>query len=334
MPSELRITDARSGKQTILPIQDSCMVELKQYCTEEDDDRNDSAPLLIYDPAFQHTAVIRSSICWVDGKKGELWYRGIPIEALVQNSTFTEVAHLLIYGHLPRNRFESDDWNAQISLHTQLHVNLQQLMRAFNYDSHPMGMFIATMAAMSTFHPEANPALQGPSIYNLENKKEGLELDSACGTDLFGESEEDSSAHFLVNKQIKRILGKAITVAAQCYRHRIGRAPNRPRNDLPYPANFLAMLDGMGEDDYQPHPTLVRAIDQLFIIHAEHEMNCSTAAMLHIGSSGVDPYSAVAGAAAALYGPLHGGATESVLRMLEEIKNPSNVYTKSKINLT
>lgn len=176
--------------------------------------------------------------------------------------------------------------------HTFLHSNLNGLMKSFNYDAHPMGMFISTMAAMSTFHPEAQPALEGSDLYSDEKMR---------------------------NKQIKRILGKATSVAANAYRHRIGREFNMPQNKLGYAENFLYMLDCLDDRDYRPHPTLVRALDKLFIIHAEHELNCSTAAMMHIASTKVDPYSAVSGAASALFGPLHGGANEAVLRMLEEI---------------
>lgn len=177
--------------------------------------------------------------------------------------------------------------------HTFVHSRLTELMKTFNYDAHPMGMFISAMAAMSTFHANANPALKG--------------------ADLFIQDPE------LMNKQIVRILGKAPTVAAAAYRHRIGRPYNLPQNHLDYTENLLYMMDRLAEDDYKPHPTLAKALDVMFILHADHEMNCSTAAMRHIGSSRVDPYSAVAGAAAALYGPLHGGANEAVLHMLEEI---------------
>lgn len=182
--------------------------------------------------------------------------------------------------------------------HTCLHVKVNDLMKSFNYDAHPMGMFLSSMAAMSTFHPEANPSLAGANIF--------------------------SNAR-LRNKQFKRIIGKATTVAANAYRHRIGREFNLPQNGMSYTENFLHMLDCLGEVDYKPHPVLVDALDKLFIIHAEHEMNCSATAMRLIGSSLVDPYSAIAGAAAALYGPLHGGANEAVLHMLEEIGTVENV---------
>jgi citrate synthase len=177
--------------------------------------------------------------------------------------------------------------------HTFLHVRVSELMQTFNYDSHPMGMFISGIAAMSTFHPEANPSLAGSDIFTRDKK--------------------------IRNKQFIRILGKVPTLAAMSYRHRIGRPFNMPQNNMTYAENFLYMLDHLTEDGYKPNPKLARALDILFILHADHELNCSTAAMRHIGSSLVDPYSAIAGAASALYGPLHGGANEAVVRMLEKI---------------
>lgn len=296
----LSVIDNRTGKHYDIPISHDSTVDATAFtrlvlsppnylrtATAEtvvgEGEETPAGAVLLYDPAYQNTAVAKSAICMVDGEAGKLWYRGIPIESLVEQSTFLEVAHLLIYGSLPTVA-QLADWHAQVMTHTALHVNLGKLMKSFNYDAHPMGMFISTFAAMSTFHPEANPSLHGSTIFG-----------------------NDPS---LVNKQIKRIIGKATTVAANAYRHRIGRDFNAPKNGLGYAENFLYMLDAMGESDYKPHPTLVACLDQLFIIHAEHEMNCSTAAMLQIASSGVDPYSAVAGAAAALFGPLHGGANE------------------------
>lgn len=284
----LSITDERTGRSYEIAISKDSTIEATAFSKLSltpnylAGDEGVEGSVLVYDPAFQNTAVIKSSICMVDGEEGKLWYRGIPIEVLVEKSTFVETAHLLIYGYLP-NADQLVDWESQIMTHTALHINLGKLMKSFNYDAHPMGMFISTFAAMSTFHPESNPSLQGTGIFNDP---------------------------MLVNKQIKRIIGKAATVAANAYRHRIGRDFNTPRNQLSYSENFLYMLDAMGEADYRPHPVLVECLDQLFIIHAEHEMNCSTAAMLQIASSGVDPYSSVAGAAAALFGPLHGGANE------------------------
>lgn len=251
----------------------------------------------LFDPAFRNTAVTRSSICWVDGEKGELLYRGYPIEQLVAKSSFLESAYLLIYGELP-NTAALTEWTRGIMTHTAVHVGLESMMRTFHYDAHPMGMFISSMAALSAFHADANPSLQTVDMY-------------------MGRS---PAATNYQNKQIKRILGKASTIAAHAYRHRIGRAFNLPQAGLGYVENLLMMCDAMGDGaTFRPHPTLVEALETLFIVHAEHEMNCSTAAMRHLTSSRVDPYAGVAGSAAALYGPLHGGANEGVLEMLQEI---------------
>ena len=229
--------------------------------------------LRVYDPGYQNTAVVRSSICYIDGDKGVLEYRGYPIEELAEKSTFLEVAYLLIYGELP-NKMQLAEWNDKVMRHTFVHSKLTEMMQTFNYDAHPMGMFISAMAAMSTFHANANPALNGADLY-IGNPT-------------------------LLNKQVVRILGKAPTVAAAAYRHRIGRPYNLPQNHLSYTENFLYMMDRLAESDYRPNPVLARALDIMFILHADHEMNCSTAAMRHIGSSRADPYSAVAGAAAGL----------------------------------
>ncbi|PJF18120.1 Citrate synthase [Paramicrosporidium saccamoebae] len=254
--------------------------------------------LRVYDPAFLNTAVVKSQVSYVDGERGILLYRGYRIEDLLKHSNYLEVAYLLIYGELP-DKLQAAGWEKQIMTHTYLHVKVNDLMKSFNYDAHPMGMFISSIAALSTFHPEANPSLAGANIF-LQDVK-------------------------LCNKQFKRIIGKATTLAANAYRHRIGREFNSPQNGLGYTENFLCMLDCLGEADYRPHPVLVDALDKLFIIHAEHEMNCSTTAMRLIGSSLVDPYSAISGAAAALYGPLHGGANEAVVHMLEEIGSVENI---------
>ncbi|KAJ1974899.1 hypothetical protein H4R34_004543, partial [Dimargaris verticillata] len=249
---------------------------------------------------FQNTAVAQSKITYIDGDKGILQYRGYDIAELAEKSSFLEVAYLLLYGNLP-TKTQFAEFNDEVMHHTFVHIQMANLMRSFNYDAHPMGMFISGMSALSTFHPEANPALNGSDMYIDDPRSR--------------------------NKQIFRLLGKAPTLAAYAYRHRIGRTNNQPRNDLSYAANFLYMMDQLSEEDYTPNPVLVRALDILFILHADHELNCSTAAMRHIGSSHVDPYSAISGASAALYGPLHGGANEAVLRMLEGIKDVSNVPT-------
>ncbi len=305
----LTIIDNRTGKEYTVPIINGHYINASEFSrikgqTDHVDGERDASHvceedgLMIYDPSFLNTAVTKSAICYVDGEQGLLLYRGYPIEELIQHSSYLEVAYLLIYGHLP-SRIQLSEWNQQIMTHTFLHVRLNGLMKSFNYDAHPMGMFISTMAAMSTFHPEANTALQGPDIYMKDDK--------------------------LRNKQIKRIIGKATSVAANAYRHRIGREFNMPQNNLSYAENFLYMLDCLENRDYKPNPILAEALDKLFIIHAEHELNCSTSAMRHIASTKIDPYNSIAGAASALYGPLHGGANEAVLRMLEEIGSVEKV---------
>ena len=291
----LTVLDNRTGKVFEFPIENNS-IEASHFKDLVEPGQDE--PLRIYDPAFQNTAVAKSAICYIDGDKGILHYRGYPIEELAEKSTFLEVAYLLIYGELP-TKPQADEWSHQIMRHTFLHFQVGQLMKNFNYDAHPMGMFISVMAGMSTFHAEANPSLTNTDLY-LKNEK-------------------------IRNQQIHRILGKAATIAASSYRHRIGREHNMPRNNLSYTENFLFMMDHLSEENYMPNPVLSKALDVLFILHADHELNCSTAAMRHISSSKVDPYCAVAGAAAALYGPLHGGACEAVLRMLEEIGSKENV---------
>lgn len=282
------LTDNDSG-QSVEIVAEGSMICAKQF---------ESLNIIVYDPGLRRTAACKSAISYVDGENGRLLYRGYSIEDLVQHCTYTEVAFLLINGNLPTER-EAKLWRRQVMTHTYLHVKMEDLMRAFNYDAHPMGMFISAMAALSTFHPDANPSLVKTNLF-LGNDENALEARS---------------------KQIFRILGKATTVAANAYRHRIGRAFNQPQNSMGYAENFLYMLDALGDntEGFRPHPVLVNALDKMFIVHAEHEMNCSTTAMHTIASTMVDPYSAIAGAAAALYGPSHGGACEGVLRMLERI---------------
>lgn len=250
-----------------------------------------SKKIRLYDPGYMNTVNCTSKITYIDGPKGILLYRGIPIEQLALKSTFLEVSYLLLYGSLP-SKSQLDYFSGRIMKHTYVHEDVKHMMKAFRYNAHPMGMMVSTMAAMSTLHPEANPALAGQQCYN----------------DLR-----------LRNKQIHRILGTIPTLAAFAYRHRIGRPYNNPAEGLGYSENFLYMLDKLSHVDYKPHPTLARALDILFILHADHELNCSTAAMRHLASSGVDVYTCVAGAIGALYGPKHGGANEAVLRMLEKI---------------
>jgi citrate synthase len=277
----LSITDNRTGKIYEVPIKDDTIraTDLRKIKVADDD-----FGLMTYDPGFMNTAACRSSITFIDGDKGILEYRGYPIAQLAEHSTYLETAYLLLNGELPTQK-ELDAWTFHITHHTILHENIKNLMDGFRYNAHPMGMLISTVAALSTFYPEAK------EIDNQEVR---------C-------------------KQIYRLIAKMITIAAFGYRHLTGMPFAYPDNDLSYPGNFLNMMFKMTEVRYTPNPTLEHALDVLFILHADHEQNCSTSAMRSIGSSQADPYSALAGAAAALYGPLHGGANEEVIKMLTEI---------------
>jgi len=283
----LTITDNRTGKQYEVPIEDGAIraTELRKIKTHEDD-----FGLLSYDPAFMATASCRSAITFIDGERGILEYRGYPIEQLAERSSFLEVAYLLIHGHLP-NRAELDEWTHEITIHTFVHENVKEFMQGFRYDAHPMGMLLASVGALSTFYPEANAI-------------------------------KDEKIRYL---QVVRLLAKMPTLAAFSYRHNRGMPYVYPDNDLSYPGNFLSMIYKMTELKYEPDPRLEHALDVLFILHADHEQNCSTSAVRSVGSSQVDPYSAVAAGVAALYGPLHGGANEQVLRMLRRIERKENI---------
>lgn len=285
--NSLTITDNRTGKTYELPIEHDTIraIDLRQIKVNAND-----FGMMAYDPAYLNTASCKSKITYIDGDKGILEYRGYPIEQLAEHSTYLEVAYLLIYGELPTKE-KLDYWNNRIMRHTYIHENLTESLKAFRYDAHPMSILISSLAALSTFHPEAKN-LGDPQVRQ---------------------------------KQIWRILGKLPTIAAFAYRIRIGRPFNYPDATLGYTANFLYMLDHMNERDYEVNPVLARALEVLFILHADHEQNCSTSTMRAVGSSRVDPYSAMAGAAAALYGPLHGGANEAVLRMLTEIGSVANI---------
>ncbi|HMK08230.1 MAG TPA: citrate synthase [Anaerolineales bacterium] len=288
MPRDtLTVTDNRTGKGYELPIEQGTIraMDLRQIRTGADD-----FGLMAYDPAFTNTASTRSAITEVDGDKGILLYRGYPIEQLCEHSTFLEVAYLILNGELP-SAVELKVWTDEILHHTFVHENIKELMQAFRYDAHPMGMFIATVAALSSFYPEA------AQVDDADNRR----------------------------YQITRLIAKVPTIAAFSYRHNRGLPYVYPNNDLSFPGNFLSMMFKMSEPVYRVNPALEHALDVLFIMHADHEQNCSTNAMRAIGSSRVDPYSALAGAAAALYGPLHGGANEAVLRMLAQIGDVRNV---------
>jgi citrate synthase len=260
-------------------------MDLRQIKVSEDD-----FGMLGYDPAFTNTASCRSQVTLIDGECGVLRYRGYPIEQLAEKSTYLETAYLLIHGELP-SPGELEGWTDSITHHTMLHENTKKLMDGFHHDAHPMGMLVSTVAALSTFYPEAR------DIYNTESRA----------------------------LQTYRLIGKMPTIAAYAYRHRLGLPYVYPDNELSYTGNFLSMLFKMMEPRYVVNPVLERALDVLFILHADHEQNCSANAMRSIGSAQSDPYVATAGAAAALYGPLHGGANEAVLRMLREIGSKDKV---------
>jgi citrate synthase len=283
----LTITDNRTGKQYELPIWEGTVkaIDLRQIKTGPED-----FGLMAYDPAFMNTASTKSAITFLDGDKGILRYRGYPIEQLAEKCTYLEVAYLILYGELP-NKSQLEQWTFDITHHTIVHENIKDLMQNFRYDAHPMGMFIATVAALSTFYPEAS------KIGDVANR----------------------------TVQIQRLIAKVPTIAGFSYRHSRGLPYVYPDNNLSYPGNFLNMMFKFTELNYEPDPVLEHALDVLFILHADHEQNCSTNAMRAIGSSKVDPYSAMAGAAAALYGPLHGGANEEVLKMLAQIGDVKNI---------
>lgn len=283
----LTITDNRTGKQYELPIEDETIkaMDLRKIKVADDD-----FGLMTYDPAFMNTASCKSRITFIDGDKGILEYRGYPIEQLAEKSNYLEVAYLLLYGELP-NESQLQEWTRNITYHTFINENIKKVIDGFHYNAHPMGMFEGTLGALSTFYPDAK------DIFNVETRW----------------------------KQIYRLIAKVPTIAAFAFRHRIGMQYAYPDNDLSYEGNFLNMMFKTTELKYQPNPVLERALSVLFILHADHEQNCSTHTMRSIGSAHTDPFSCLAGAAAALYGPLHGGANEMVLRMLNEIGSVDKV---------
>jgi len=283
----LTVTDNRTGQEFEIPIEEGAVraMEFRQMKVDADD-----FGLLAYDPAFTNTASCRSAITDIDGEKGILRYRGYPIEQLAQKSNYLETAYLLIHGELP-TRSQYVEWEHDITIHTFIHENMKKFMEGFRYDAHPMGMLVSSVAAKSTFYPEAK--------------------------EIF-----DEEVRLL---QIKRLIAKMPTLAAFAYRHSLGKPYVYPDNDLSFTGNLLNMLYKMSEGKYNPDPVLERALDVLFMLHADHEQNCSANAMRSVGSSHVDPYSAIAAACAALYGPLHGGANEAVLRMLNEIGNVKEI---------
>jgi citrate synthase len=283
----LSITDNRTGLKYDVPIEEGA---IRATALKDIKLRDDDFGLMAYDPGFMNTAACTSRITEIDGDKGILRYRGYPIEQLAEKSSFLEVAFLLIYGELPTED-QYRQWVHDITHHTLIHENVKKFIDGFRYDAHPMGILVSTVAALSTFYPDARDVLN----------RESREL------------------------QIRRLLAKMPTLAAFAYRHRLGLRYAYPDNDLSYCGNFLNMLFRMSDDKYKPNPVLERALDVLFILHADHEQNCSTSTMRTAGSSLADPYCAAAAATAALYGPLHGGANEAVLNMLREIGTVSAI---------
>jgi citrate synthase len=283
----LTVRDNRTGQEYELPITDGTIKAADLGKIRADDNQ---PGLAVYDPGFVNTASCRSAVTYIDGDKGILEYRGYPIEQLAEKSTFLEVAYLLIYGQLP-DKAQYDEWVHHITYHTFVHENVRSFMQGFRYDAHPMGMLMASVGALSTFYPESR------DISDMHNRE----------------------------IQIIRMIAKMPTLGAWAFRHAQGKPYVYPDNDLSYTANFLSMLFKMSEQKYDADERLVKALDVLFILHADHEQNCSTNAVRSVGSSQVDPYSAVAAGIAALFGPLHGGANEAVLRMLRRIGSLENV---------
>jgi len=283
----LTVTDNRTGQTYEIEITDGTVraMDFRQIKVDDDD-----FGLMTYDPAFTNTASCRSAITYIDGDAGILEYRGYPIEQLAEQSTYLEVAYLLVHGELP-NRKQLDDWTHEITIHTFVHENVKGFMQGFRHDAHPMGMLLGSVGALSTFYPDAN------QIRDPDNR----------------------------HLQTIRLIAKMPTLAAFAFRHAMGQPYVYPDNDLRYPGNFLNMMYKMTELKYEPDPRLERALDILFILHADHEQNASTSAVRNVGSTQVDPYSAIAAGIAALYGPLHGGANEAVLRMLRRIETKDNI---------
>ena len=283
----LTITDERNGKtyESAIDLGTVRAMDLRKIKNSPDD-----FGLMTYDPAFMNTASCKSSITYIDGDKGILRYRGYDIEVLAEHCTYLQVAYLLLYGELP-NAQQEKDWIWEITHHTMLHETTKHFIDGFRYDAHPMGILVSTLAALSTVYPEAK------DIHDPENRQ----------------------------KQIVRIIAKMATLAAYSYRHRRGHPYVYPDNDLSYTENFMNMLWRMTEPKYMASPVIARALDVLFILHADHEQNCSTSTMRMIGSAQTDPYLSMSGAAAALAGPLHGGANEEVLLMLDQIGSVKNI---------
>ncbi|XP_019084945.1 PREDICTED: citrate synthase 1, peroxisomal-like [Camelina sativa] len=295
LKGNLTIVDERTGKKYQVPVSEHGTVksvDLKKITTGKGD-----KGLKLYDPGYVNTAPVRSSISTTNGEEGTLRYRGYPIEELAEKSTYTEVTYLLIYGNLP-SKSQLADWQFAISQNSVVPQGVLDIIQCMPQEVHPIGALVTGMSALSIFYPEANPSLMGQGIYKSKE---------------------------LRDKQIVRILGQAPTIAVAAYLRKLGMPPVQPLSNLSFGENFLYMVKSMGNKSYRPNPRLARVLDVIFILHAEHEMNCSTAAARHLASSGVDVYTAVAGGVGAIYGPLHGGAVEATVNMLTEIGSVENI---------
>ena len=287
MPDTLTVTDNRTGATYEIPVEQGA---IRATAFEQMRAEGDDHGLLVYDPAFMNTASCTSHVTYIDGDRGILLYRGYPIEELAEHSSYLETAYLLVHGELP-TRTQAEAWVHDITIHTLVHENVKKFIDGFHHDAHPMGILVSTVGALSTFYPDA------ARIYDEEQRR----------------------------ISIYRLIAKMPTLAALAYRHSLGLPYNYPDNDLSFAANFLSMMFKMVEPRYAAAPEIEHALDVLFILHADHEQNCSTSAMRTVGSSHPDPYSATAAAVAALYGPLHGGANEAVVRMIERIGSVDHI---------
>src|ERR1022692_2862069 len=287
MPDTLTVTDNRTGATYEIPVEQGA---IRATAFEQMRAAGDDHGLLVYDPAFMNTASCTSHVTYIDGDRGILLYRGYPIEELAEHSSYLETAYLLVHGELP-TRTQAEAWVHDITIHTLVHENVKKFIDGFQHDAHPMGILVSTVGALSTFYPDS------ARIYDEEQRR----------------------------ISIYRLIAKMPTLAALAYRHSLGLPYNYPDNDLSFAANFLSMMFKMVEPRYAAAPEIEHALDVLFILHADHEQNCSTSAMRTVGSSHPDPYSATAAAVAALYGPLHGGANEAVVRMIERIGSVDHI---------
>ncbi|KAK7033195.1 citrate synthase [Favolaschia claudopus] len=304
----LTVRDNRTGKSYQIPIVDNSIsatdfkaIKASRVAGEREENETEKG-LRLADRGFLNTAVLRSEITYIDGDAGVLRYRGYPIEQLAQHSNHLETAYLLIYGSLPTPS-QYQTWRDEIMHHSVIHADAEQFFRSFRYDAHPMAILTSALAYLGSYYSEANPSLQGQNLFTKGDKPSLATMD----------------------KQIYRLIGKATTLAAMAYRVRQGREFVTPPTGLSYTGSFLYQMDHLGQENYVPNPVLEKALDVLFLLHADHEMNASSTSVLQVGSSLVDPFSAVAAGCASLYGPLHGGANEAVIRMLISIGKPENV---------